>query len=180
MPKIFGGSPDFMTWASGGCPVFFSLICTLILILILILILSSPYHYPFSIPDLHPSSNPKNYLHPDPKPNPQSIGLANLFFFNLDWRIAKLHWSLKNLWTTEKSPIYLAWLISRATLEILCCRIVPLWVPPEYSQSFCSLPPLAAEKPQSSSTNKLFMASHANNDAYKLMHKSQTRCIQVI
>ena len=22
--KIFGGSPDFMNWASGGCPDFFS------------------------------------------------------------------------------------------------------------------------------------------------------------
>ena len=27
--KIFGGSSDFTNWESGGCPVFFPLICIL-------------------------------------------------------------------------------------------------------------------------------------------------------
>ena len=69
------------------------------LILTLILTLSYPYFYPFSTPDPDPNPNPNTY--PNPNPNPNSVGLVNLFWIpTSEWQ--KLHWSLKNFWTTEK------------------------------------------------------------------------------
>ena len=83
----------------------------LTLILTLIFTLSHPYPYPFSTPDPDPNPNPNPNSNPnpnpnpnpDPKPNANSVRLGNVFL-NSDYRMVTLQWSLKNLWTTEKSP----------------------------------------------------------------------------
>ena len=78
------------------------------IIVTLTLSLSYPYPYPnpFSTfdPDPYPTSNSNPVPNCDQKPNPDSVGLTNLFWIQTK-RMVKLRWGLKNLQTTEKSPL---------------------------------------------------------------------------